>query len=99
MTAKTSICAKYKNVAGWHIFQSDELPGMYVASREAERAYNDIAPSIELLLKLDEGIACTAIPEVSFHEFIAAFKHHKDDDQDLSLVLSDKRFIVTGTSA
>ena len=99
MTAKTSICARYKHIDGWHIFQSGDLPGMYVASRDAERAYNDIAPSIELLVQLDEGVTCKAIPEMSFREFIAATKQHEDHDYDMSLVLSDKRFVVTGAFA
>ena len=101
MTAKTSICAKYKHVAGWHIFQSDDLPGMYVASKDAERAYNDITTSIELLMKLDEGIEVKVVPELSFREFIAAVRHtHDEDEDDMSpIVLSDKRFFMTGAIA
>ncbi len=98
MTAKTSICARYKHADGWHVFQSDDLPGLYVASKDAERAYNDIAPSIELLIKLNEGITCKAIPELSYREFVAAFRRD-DEEPDMALVMSDKRFVVTGATA
>lgn len=98
MTIETSICAKYKNVDGWHIFESDAMPGLYVASKDAEAAYADVGPSIELLFKLDEGIDCKATPELSYREFVAAMKPHHYD-RDMSLVLSDKRFFVTGAMA
>lgn len=98
---KTSICARYKHVDGWHIFQSDELPGLYVASTDAEAAYNDIAPSIELLLKLNAGIECKAFPEMPFREFVQAAAAEADEiTADVApLVLSDRRFSVMGSHA
>ena len=103
MTYKTSICAKYKHVDGWHVFQSEDLPGLYVASRDAEKAFDDVSLSIETLIKLDEGIECTAVPEVSFKDFVKAMHASNDDDigdfEHSPPVLSDRRFCVIGLAA
>ena len=77
MTLKTSICVDYKSADGWHIFESAELRGLYVASRDAETAYNDVAPAIERLLLLDNNIVVKATPEVSLQEFIESTEHGK----------------------
>lgn len=98
MTVETSICAKYKHVDGWHIFQSDAMPGLYVASKDPEKAYADIGPSIELLFKLTEGIDCKATPELSYREFVEALTSNSPS-ANKPLVLSDKRFFVTGATA
>jgi hypothetical protein len=89
--AKTSICAKYKSVDGWHIFDSDDLPGLYVASRDAVTAYEDVAPAIEALIDLDEGIKVEAKPELSLAEFLESLKGEVPEQP---LVMSDKRFSV-----
>lgn len=98
MTA--SICANYKSVDGWHIFQSDELPGLYVASRDPRKAYDDVALSIKTLVKLDEGVDCEVVPEKSFHEFVASMKQHVTDDVDHApVVMSSKRYLLTSIAA
>jgi hypothetical protein len=86
--AKTSICVNYKFAEQWHVFSSDDLPGLYVASRDAERAYKDVGAAIEKLLRLNEGIACRARPELSFQQFL----EQSENDDEQGLVLSDKRF-------
>lgn len=98
MTVETSICAKYKTVDGWHIFESDDLPGLYIASKDAERAYNDIGPAIEKLIRLDEGLAVKVSAEKSYREFLNAVKQD-DGVTETALVLSDKRFVVAGAVA
>lgn len=62
----TDVQTKYKSSEGWHVFYSDELPGLYVANKDIERAYNDVGPCIEMLLKLDKGIECKVSPELPF---------------------------------
>jgi hypothetical protein len=89
--AKTSICAKYKSVDGWHIFDSDDLPGLYVASRDAATAYKDVAPAIVTLIELDEGIKVEARAELSLSEFLESVKGEVPEQH---LVMSDKRFSV-----
>ncbi len=66
----TLICVRYKNTDGWHIFESDELPGLLVASKDAKIAFDDIGPSIKMLLELDEGIVCNVYQKMSFKDFL-----------------------------
>ena len=39
-----------------HVFTSDDVYGLYVASRDAREAFSNVAPAIGLLVKLNEGI-------------------------------------------
>ena len=94
---KTSIETTYKSVDGWHVFMSDELPGLYVASRDLDAAYRDVAPSIQALLKLDEGVDCTVSPEVSLAVFLASVRGVDADFDDLPL--TSRRFGVFGCHA
>lgn len=91
--AKTSIEVKYKGVDGWHIFESDELVGLLVASKDPKTAFNDVATSIEKLLMLDEGITCTARPELTLDDFLVTVKGKEVEEHQL--VMEDKRFIIT----
>ena len=95
---KTSICVRYKCVDDWHVFQSEEVPGLYIASRDARLAFEDVAPAIKLLMKLNEGVDCEVVPEASFKEFIAAARDHEDAEQ-APLVLSNKRFVLSAVAA
>lgn len=66
----TSIGVQYKHAEGWHVFFSDDLPGLYVASEDPRKAYDDIAPAIEKLIKLDTGVTVTAEPQLSFEQWL-----------------------------
>ena len=98
MTLQTSILATYKSVDGWHVFQADDMPGLYVASKDAAKAFNDVAQSIRTLVRLDTGVECTVTPERSVKEFLASIKTHKEQSKD-PIVLSNKRFAVSGAAA
>lgn len=88
--AKTSICVNYKFAEDWHVFASDDLPGLYVASKHSEIAFRDVATAIEKLVFLDEGVTCKATPEMSFKEFVELTQPSDDE----ILELHDKRFIL-----
>lgn len=87
--AKTSICVSHKFTEDWHVFSSDDLPGLYVASRNSEVAFKDVGNAIEKLLMLNEGITCKAVPELTFKEFLEL---SEADNEDEIIVLEDKRF-------
>ena len=91
---KTSISTTYRAIDGWHVFVSDDLPGLYVASKDLYSAYHDVANSIQSLLKLDEGIDCTVSPEVSLQDFLAALRGGAADNGNV--VLPKRRFCVSG---
>jgi hypothetical protein len=50
----------HRIIDGWHTFTSDDVAGLYLANPDYEKVYADIAPAIEQLLALNEGIACKA---------------------------------------
>lgn len=92
----SSVGVRYKSTLdGWHVFTSDELPGLYVASQDAETAYNDVAPSIETLLSLDEGIDCCIRPEVPFAQFVSMLKTHIPAHR----FLSEQRYAILPKAA
>jgi hypothetical protein len=72
-TAAT-ICVEYRYVEGCHVFTSDDVYGLYVASRNAREAFSNVAPAIELLVKLNEDIDCVVEPAASFREFLESVR-------------------------
>lgn len=92
----SSVGVRYKaTFDGWHVFTSDELPGLYVASNDAETAYNDVAPSIEKLLLLDEGVECTIRPELPFAAFVSMLRHA---DHPAHRFLTEQRYAILAKS-
>jgi hypothetical protein len=68
-TAAT-VCVEYRYMEGYHVFTSDDVYGLYVASRDAQEAFSNVAPAIKLLVKLNEEIDCVVEPAASFREFL-----------------------------
>lgn len=66
----TSVEVRHKHVDGWHIFQSDDLPGLYVASCDPEKAFNDIPNAIQALVEMDENLNCEVKMETSYQDFV-----------------------------
>ncbi len=44
----------YKFQDDWHVFTSEQLPGLYVASRYYDIAFNDVQVSVDMLVQLDK---------------------------------------------
>lgn len=86
MTASTSIEVTHKVVDGWHIFESEQMPGFYVANRDPKRAYEAVAPTIEKLVKLDTGFDCKALADEPFDQFISEAR------SDLTAAAARQRF-------
>ena len=76
MVASTSIEVTHKVAGGFHIFEAEQMPGLYVAHRDARRAYRAVAPAIEKLVELDTGVVCQAVPDIPFAEFISKARAH-----------------------
>ena len=94
---KTSISTTYRTVEGWHVFVSDDLPGLYVASKDLQSAYDDVVRSIQSLLKLDEDVDCEVFPEVPLDEFLAMLRGVQSENADAVQV--HRRFAVRGLHA
>ncbi len=74
MESITSIKVCYKYADDWHVFTSDDLPGLYVAHQNAEVAYNDVTLSIKTLIRLSTGADCDIQPQVPFREFVTTIR-------------------------
>lgn len=86
MSDSTSIEVTHKVIDGWHIFESEQMPGFYIANMDPKRAYEAVAPAIEKLIKLDTGFDCRAIPESPFEQFISNAR------ADLTIAAGRQRF-------
>lgn len=71
--------------------------GLYVASKDPKAAYDDVALAIQKLLKLNDGIDCEIEPELTFSEFVRAFRPTPTNTQkpeDALPPLSNRRYAV-----
>jgi hypothetical protein len=59
---------------GWFVYTCDQLPGLYVASQDDKKAYNDLPNAISKLVKLTFGVEC-----------IVALKEEHAGFEDLAL--------------
>lgn len=72
--ALATICVRYRYVDGYHVFTSSDVSGLYVASRNSEKAFKQVAPSLEKLMKLNDDIDCTVEYAQSYSEFVRAIQ-------------------------
>lgn len=77
-TAPTTVKVQYRNLDGYHVFTSEQVYGLYVATRDPVRALGQLQPALETLLSKNYGIKCRLEPAADFGEFIA---HHRDQSQ------------------
>lgn len=70
----TTIRVDYSHRDGFHIYSSVDVSGLYAASRDADRAFADVADAIALLLRLNEGISIVAEPAAHYRKFIEIAK-------------------------
>ena len=97
MTIKTSIRVTYRYKDGWHIFESKDVSGLYIANQDPEIVFRDIVPVIEHLLEHNEGIHCKVEPEPSFSDFLTLARNQTDEfyKEFLDTVgLSNRRYAV-----
>lgn len=92
-----NLSVEYKNVDGWHVFSSDELPGLYVASQDAETAYNDVAVAIEKLIELNIGVSCKAIALQPVSDFLRSYEddHQAVEMSDIPPALYSRSYAVS----
>lgn len=92
----TSICVTYESKYDWHIFQSEDIKGLYVASKDARVAYNDIKTAIEKLVLLNEGLKCVVQPELNFDEFLYSMKNVGSSEQRgiNPAITTDRRYLL-----
>jgi hypothetical protein len=82
--AEAVINVAYRFKHGYHVFTSPDVNGLYVASQNAQRAFNAVAPSLHTLLahKLSETYKPENIivaPIQTFDEFIERMNINGND--------------------
>jgi hypothetical protein len=70
----TSVAVRYRTVAGWHVFDSHDIRGLYVASHDLARAYQDIPASIRTILRLSTGQDWEVKMEIPVADFMQRLK-------------------------
>lgn len=70
-----AIRVNYRFVDGYHLYTSDDVYGLYVASRDPSQAYAAVAPSLEKLIRLNEGITCRVEPVLTFSELVRSARN------------------------
>lgn len=48
-----TITVQYKYRDGWHVFSSNDVPGLYVASKDARKAYEDVPIALKAIMDMD----------------------------------------------
>lgn len=71
---KGTIQVHYTCRDDWHVFRSDELPGLFVAHQDRKTAFDDVATSIAKLFHLALGTPVLVQPQLTFDEFVSAFE-------------------------
>lgn len=65
-----TIRAQYRFVDGYHIFTSEDVRGLYVASKDAKKAFDSVCPILRELVSRKLKIACEVEPTMTFDEFM-----------------------------
>jgi hypothetical protein len=86
-----AIRVNYRFVNGYHIYTSDDVYGLYVASHDPGQAYAAVGPSLEKLIQLNEGIACHVEAALTFSELVHAARH---PDQPALHVITSRSFVA-----
>ena len=68
----TVIEVQYRFIDGYHVFTSEDVYGLYVASRNPEKAFGNVQASIEKLIKLNHGVDIEVEPAHTYREFLRA---------------------------
>lgn len=69
--------------SGWHVYTCDALPGLYVASKDDKKAYNDVPAAIKLLFKLDHGCDVSVHHVTDYASFMAQIEMGRRAREDV----------------
>jgi hypothetical protein len=87
-----TIHAQYRFVDGYHVFTSEDVRGLYVASKDPEQAFDSVCPVLQELVTLKLKVPCTIEPTMTFAEFMAHV--HERGSMPAAPVMASRDFIV-----
>ena len=76
-TAAT-IHVTYRFIDGYHVFTSEDVKGIYVASKEARIAFDNVGPVLKDLIELKLKHAVEVEPTMTFDAFMAYVDARKE---------------------
>jgi hypothetical protein len=91
MPQTTVIRVTYRFIDGLHVYTSDDVYGLYVANRDPQLAYDAVAPSLQSLIKLNEGMSCKVEPALTYSELLRAAHY---PDQPLVREITSRSFLA-----
>lgn len=68
----TTVNVNYRHQDGWHVFTSSDMAGLYVASKDARTAYEDVPVAVKRLIELDFDCTCEVTRPEPFDSFAQA---------------------------
>jgi len=89
-----AIRVAHRFIDGYHVYTSDDVYGLYVASQDAREAYDAVAPSLQRLIELNEGITCRVEPALTYSELVRSVRH---PDQPLIPEITSRSFVARTT--
>ncbi len=92
-----TIHAQYRFVSGYHIFTSKDVRGLYVASKDAKRAFDSVGPILQELVSRKLGSPCEIEPTMTFEQFIAYVDARRL--MPAAPVLGNREFVVRRAAA
>jgi len=78
MSGTAAIRVSYRFIDGYHVYTSEDVYGLYVANRDPRAAFQAVAPSLEKLMRLNEGISCRVEPALTFSELVRSSRHPEE---------------------
>lgn len=66
----TTVRVHYKHQAGWHVFTSPDVPGLYVTSQNPVVAYDDVPVALKALMDMDYSCEWEVTRAESYEEFV-----------------------------
>ena len=91
------IDVQYRHVDGYHVFTSDDVYGLYVASKDARKAFDGVAPALAVLLERNYEIVAAVEPAVPFSDFLKSRWPQFPDAPERPRppqVLRDQRYVL-----
>lgn len=77
---------------GYHVFTSEDVRGLYVASKDPKKAFDQVAPTLAMLLERKLGAACEVLTAETFDEFMRRCR--SDTRTPMPPTMGDRSYVV-----
>ncbi len=88
-----TIEVQYRFIDGYHVFTSEDVYGLYVASKNPETAFGNVTASIKKLIKLNHGLDIEMSPAKTYREFLNALTGEPEVPHP-AIINESRKFLV-----